>query len=229
VRQNDHQEFLSVPTSRKFSEKGNLQKLVPLTVVLCLGLTSCGGGGGYGGGGGGGVTPDPPRATNMTVSPPTLALTFLGEVTRLTPSVRDQNGQAFNTTVTWSAADPSVATVSASGTCLEFQLEEPIATDRVAEAAHHVLHALGKIMWDPPVVVDDAHLTGESGHGVCNLVRQRGTPRAGPHPLHRVEEVADRWNGSHRPGPDMQTKGEKRGTFPCPGSGRHVVAVDLKA
>ena len=51
----------------------------------------------------------------MTISPSTLALTFLGESVRLTASVRDQNGQPFNTTVVWSSADPSVATTSASG------------------------------------------------------------------------------------------------------------------
>ncbi len=51
----------------------------------------------------------------MTASPTTVALAFLGESTHLTASVRDQNGQPFNTSVTWSSADPSVATVSASG------------------------------------------------------------------------------------------------------------------
>jgi len=51
----------------------------------------------------------------MTVSPSTLALSFLGESSHVTASVRDQNGQPFNTSVTWSSADPSVVTVSGSG------------------------------------------------------------------------------------------------------------------
>jgi hypothetical protein len=51
----------------------------------------------------------------MTISPSTLALSFLGESTHLTASVKDQNGQPFNTSVVWSSGDLSVATVSASG------------------------------------------------------------------------------------------------------------------
>ena len=108
----DQQNSLVSRTSLKPPPMVGLPKLLPLTVALSLGLPGCGGGGD---GGGGGVTPDPPRATSITISPQTLAMTFLGEVTRLTASVRDQNGQPFNTTVTWSGGDPNVATVSGSG------------------------------------------------------------------------------------------------------------------
>ena len=84
-----HQPHLP-PFPSKQLGTSSLRKLLPLTLALSLGMTGCGGGGGDGGGGG--VQPDPPRATSMTVSPSTLALTFLGEVTRLAAAVRDQNG-----------------------------------------------------------------------------------------------------------------------------------------
>ena len=92
-----------------YHRKTAVQRLLTLTVALSLGLTSCGGDGG------GGVGPEPPRATTMTVTPSALDMTFLGEATRLTASVRDQNGQPFNTSITWSGGDPSIATVSGSG------------------------------------------------------------------------------------------------------------------
>ena len=61
-------------------------------------------------------TPDPPRATTLTVTPATAELTALGETVRLAADVRDQNGQAMaGAAVTWSSGDPSVATVDAAG------------------------------------------------------------------------------------------------------------------
>lgn len=67
------------------------------------------------GGGDGGTEPETPRATTITVSPSSVTMTFLGQTLSLTASVGDQNGQPFNTTVTWSTADAGVATVSTAG------------------------------------------------------------------------------------------------------------------
>ena len=51
----------------------------------------------------------------MSVTPSSLALTFFGETRSVTASVRDQNGQPFNTSVSWTSDDPAVATVSTTG------------------------------------------------------------------------------------------------------------------
>ena len=52
----------------------------------------------------------------MSVTPSSLGLTFFGETRSVTASVRDQNGQPFNTSVSWTSSDdPAVATVSATG------------------------------------------------------------------------------------------------------------------
>ena len=83
------------------------RRLVPWSVALSLSLTSCGGGDG--------TAPEPSRATSISVTPSSLALTFFGETGSVTASVRDQNGQPFNTTVSWTSDDPAVAIVSATG------------------------------------------------------------------------------------------------------------------
>ena len=60
--------------------------------------------------------PPPPTPTTITISPASATLQSLGETAQLTASVRDQNGQTMSgVAVTWSSADPSVATVNASG------------------------------------------------------------------------------------------------------------------
>ena len=68
------------------------------------------------------VTPTPappppaPVATTVTVSPASATLTALGETTRLTAEVRDQNGQVMaGAAVAWASSDASVAGVDASG------------------------------------------------------------------------------------------------------------------
>ena len=61
-------------------------------------------------------TPDPPRATTLTVTPANSQLEALGETVRLTAEVRDQNGQVMTgAAVTWVSGDASVAAVDASG------------------------------------------------------------------------------------------------------------------
>ena len=60
--------------------------------------------------------PDPPRATTITVSPATTALTALGATEQLTASVLDQDGRTMaSASVTWSTSAASVATVSSTG------------------------------------------------------------------------------------------------------------------
>ena len=61
-------------------------------------------------------SPDPPRATTVTVAPEAAEMTALGDTVQLAATVRDQNGQAMSgVTVAWTSGDPSVATVQASG------------------------------------------------------------------------------------------------------------------
>ena len=60
--------------------------------------------------------PPAPVATSVTVSPASATLTALGETTRLTAEVRDQNGQVMaGAAVAWASSDALVAGVDASG------------------------------------------------------------------------------------------------------------------
>ena len=70
--------------------------------------------------GDGAVEPSPPPAapvaTTITVNPASAAMSALGETTRFTAEVRDQNGQVMaGTAVAWASSNASVATVDASG------------------------------------------------------------------------------------------------------------------
>ena len=88
------------------------QTLIPMLVLLTVAgwAAACGDGAMEP------PTPDPPRATTLTVTPATAGLTALGETVRLATEVRDQNGQAMaGTAVTWSSGDPTVATVDPTG------------------------------------------------------------------------------------------------------------------
>ena len=58
---------------------------------------------------------DPPRATTVEVTPPTVELTALGGTVRFTAQVRDQHGSEMAAPVVWSSGDASVATVDATG------------------------------------------------------------------------------------------------------------------
>ena len=61
-------------------------------------------------------TPDPPRATSLTVTPSTAQLAALGSTVQLAAEVRDQNGNVMGgAAVSWSSGDASVATVDGSG------------------------------------------------------------------------------------------------------------------
>ena len=70
---------------------------------------------------GGGATDPPapadrPRAAEVTITPAAAQLTALGETTRFSARVRDQNGQVMaGATVSWSSGNTSVATVDGSG------------------------------------------------------------------------------------------------------------------
>ncbi len=81
-----------------------------LSSLLLLGLTSCGGSEGPGT-----TEPDPPRAVSITVTQTSVTLSFLGATTALNASIRDQNGQLFSSTISWSSDDPAVVTVDAAG------------------------------------------------------------------------------------------------------------------
>ena len=67
----------------------------------------------------GAVEPAPPSApvaTTVAVSPASAAMSALGETTRFTAEVRDQNGQVMaGASVTWASSDAAVAAVDASG------------------------------------------------------------------------------------------------------------------
>ena len=61
-------------------------------------------------------TPEPARATTVTVSPAMAELTALGATVQLTAEVRDQNARVMaGATVTWTSSASSVATVDTSG------------------------------------------------------------------------------------------------------------------
>ena len=61
-------------------------------------------------------SPDPPRATRLTVTPAATELKALGAVVQLAAEVRDQNGQPMaGVTVTWASSAAAVATVSSTG------------------------------------------------------------------------------------------------------------------
>ena len=81
-----------------------------LLSLLLLGLTSCGGSDGPGTTG-----PDTPRATTISISLTSVTLSFLGATVTLSAAIRDQNGQPFSGTISWSTDNPSVATIDAVG------------------------------------------------------------------------------------------------------------------
>ena len=60
--------------------------------------------------------PDPPRATSVTVTPPTARLSALGATVQLSAQVLDQNGRPMaGAAVAWSSGSTAIATVDASG------------------------------------------------------------------------------------------------------------------
>ena len=61
-------------------------------------------------------TPPAPVATTVTVNPGSAALSAIGETSRLTAEVRDENGRVMvGATVAWTTSDASVAVVDGSG------------------------------------------------------------------------------------------------------------------
>ena len=71
---------------------------------------------GCGGGDDGPVTPEPPRAEAISISPASVTLTMIGETATFTANITDQNGAPFSATVTWSSNAPQVFTVDGNGT-----------------------------------------------------------------------------------------------------------------
>lgn len=62
-----------------------------------------------------GTDPDPPRPSALTISPTSARLSSLGETAAFTAKITDQNGDAYDGTVTWSSSDGAVFTVTAQG------------------------------------------------------------------------------------------------------------------
>ncbi len=81
-----------------------------LLSLLLVGLTSCGGPDDSGT-----TQVETPRATTITISQSSVTLSFLDATLPLTATVRDQNGQSFGGTVTWSSDDPLVVGVDGTG------------------------------------------------------------------------------------------------------------------
>lgn len=91
-----------------------------VALVLCALATSCGGGESTSPAprAGDPSTPAPttPVATSISIAPSSVALGSIGASQTLSAQVRDQNGQVMSgASVTWSSANPAVASVSASG------------------------------------------------------------------------------------------------------------------
>jgi len=78
-----------------------------LLAMLLLGLGACGSDG---------TGPETRTPTTLTVSPTTVTLDFLGATTTLVAVILDQNSVPITGTVSWTSANPSVATVNAGGT-----------------------------------------------------------------------------------------------------------------
>ena len=66
-------------------------------------------------GDGGAVTPDPPRAASLSVSPESATLSSLGDTVTITATIRDQSGALFSGTVAWASSHPGVASVAPDG------------------------------------------------------------------------------------------------------------------
>ncbi len=80
------------------------------TMVLTAGLValaSCGGDSS--------TAPEPPRATAISISPPSVTLEFIGATETFTATITDQNGAAFAGAVAWSSEQPEVFTVNGGG------------------------------------------------------------------------------------------------------------------
>ena len=58
---------------------------------------------------------EPPRATQLSVSPASVSLSYLGETVAVAASITDQRGRAFEGAVSWSSSAPDVFSVNAEG------------------------------------------------------------------------------------------------------------------
>ena len=76
-----------------------------LLIALVIGLNNCGSDG----------TGPGTGSNSVSISRTSVTLTFLGETIQLTATVRNDKGVPVSGQVTWSSADPTVATVSSNG------------------------------------------------------------------------------------------------------------------
>lgn len=58
---------------------------------------------------------EPPRATDISLRPASVSLSYLGETVAVAAVVTDQRRQPFEGTVSWASSDPAVFTVDAGG------------------------------------------------------------------------------------------------------------------
>ncbi len=99
----------AAPGSKLLVKTSHVRRLSPL---LLAGLIACNDSGSITGTDG----PETPVPTTVSMSAPTVGLTWLGETHQLTATVRDQSGQVMgNPSLVWMSANPEVATVSTTG------------------------------------------------------------------------------------------------------------------
>ncbi len=89
---------------------GRTPLLAAATAATLTTLGACGGGDG-----GAGPDPEPPRAVSISVSPPSVELSEVGETAAFQATLVDQYGNPFAGTVVWSSDAPHVFSVDALG------------------------------------------------------------------------------------------------------------------
>ena len=81
---------------------------LPFHFLALLAVVGCGGGTDP-------IVPTERVPTTITITPDPVSLTFLNHSVQLTARVRDQKGNVMATGIDWTIADPSVASIDASG------------------------------------------------------------------------------------------------------------------
>lgn len=97
---------LPITNRRGINSPAVVTRLAVLTTTAAalLALAGCGSGGS-----------DPPRATQISISPDSATLSFLGETTTFTARVLDQDGRPLAGVVSWASGDESIFTVNTEG------------------------------------------------------------------------------------------------------------------
>ena len=99
-------------------------------------------------------TPVQPIPSRITITPPSPTLTAVGETTRLTARVLDQNGQVMSSAVvTWSSSNETVATVNSQGQVTAVGNGTAMITARSGSASSSimvtVMQTAGSIVIEP--------------------------------------------------------------------------------